>query len=82
MALSFQLNGAGFTATELSTQAAVTMDKVDGANRIINIHLETKGSVPGITIEKFQELAINAKNNCPVSIALSAVPITMNATLE
>jgi len=82
MALSAQLNMAGFTATELSTQAAVTLDKVDNANKITGIHLETKGSVPDITAEKFEELANNAKKGCPISQALSAVPISMNATLE
>src|ERR1017187_5619978 len=43
MTLSFQLNAAGFTATELKTQAAVMMEKGDGANRITKSHLETKG---------------------------------------
>ena len=81
MALSFQLNGAGFTATELKTQATVTIDKVDGANKITNIHLETSGNVPGIANEKFQELANNAKKNCPISVALSAVEISMVAKL-
>jgi len=82
MALSAQLNGAGFTATELKTNATVTMEKVDNANRITNINLEVTGSVPDITDEKFQELANNAKKGCPISVALGAVPISMTATLK
>jgi lipoyl-dependent peroxiredoxin len=82
MALSFQLNNAGYTADELNTEAAVTLEKIDGANRITGIHLETTGSVPGISAEKFRELAENAKKNCPISVALSAVPVSLNATLE
>lgn len=82
MALSFQLNAAEFTATELSTNATVTIEKVDGANRITQINLEVTGSVPGIRNEQFQELANNAKKGCPVSIALSAVPISMIAKLN
>ena len=81
MALSFQLNAAGFTATELKTEATVTIEKVDTANRITNINLEVSGTIPDITDDKFQELANNAKIGCPISVALSAVPITMRAKL-
>ena len=82
MALSFQLNAAGFTATELSTNTTVTMDKVDNANRITQINLEVSGTVPGISNDQFQELAGNAKKGCPISVALSAVPISMTAVLK
>ena len=81
MALSFQLNGAGFTATELKTNATVTIDKVDNANRITGINLEVNGTVLGINKDQFQELAENARKGCPVSVALSAVPISMTAVL-
>jgi osmotically inducible protein OsmC len=82
MAFSFQLNAAGFTADALKTEATVTLEKVDGANRLTNIHLELAGTVPGIDNSKFQELAENAKKNCPISVALSAVPMTLSATLN
>jgi len=82
MALSAQLNGAGFTATELDTNATVTMEKVDNANRITAINLEVSGIVPDISNDQFQELANNAKKGCPVSVALSAVPISMTAKLN
>jgi osmotically inducible protein OsmC len=81
MALSAQLSMAGFTPTELKTNATVTMDKVDNGNKITQINLEVSGTVPGITNDQFQELANNAKKGCPVSVALSAVPISMTAVL-
>jgi lipoyl-dependent peroxiredoxin len=37
--------------------------------------------VPGIDEETFQNLALDAKANCPVSKALAALPINLKATL-
>ena len=39
------------------------------------------GDVPGITDEKFQELAAKAKAECPVSQALGAINVTLDAKL-
>ena len=77
MKLSFILGKAGFTPKELATEAKVTLD----APGITAIHLELKANIPGITREQFQTAAEDAKENCPVSKALSSVPITMNITL-
>ncbi|NLA25057.1 MAG: OsmC family protein [Bacteroidales bacterium] len=82
MALSFQLNGEGFTPDELKAKAAVTIDNIDGGFEITGIHLDLEAKIPGISEEKFQELALVAKENCPVSKALSAVKITMDAKLK
>jgi lipoyl-dependent peroxiredoxin len=38
-------------------------------------------TVPGLTAEQFDAAAQDAKENCPVSQALKAVPITLTATL-
>ena len=81
MALSFILKGANFTAEEINTQATVEMQQVDGGFVFKSITLELKAKVPGISKEKFQELANMAKTGCPVSKALSAVPISLNAQL-
>jgi osmotically inducible protein OsmC len=43
--------------------------------------LAVEGRVPGLTQEKFVELAEGAKKGCPVSRALAAVPITLTAKL-
>lgn len=81
MALSFQLTNAGFTPTELNTKATVILEPVDGKNTITGIHLEVKGEVPGISKMQFEELAETAKKTCPVSRALAAVQITLDAEL-
>ena len=81
MALSFALTGAGFAPTELKVDAAVNLEHVTDHFEITGIHLDLEGKVPGITTEKFLELAEGAKINCPVSQALKAVPITLSAKL-
>jgi lipoyl-dependent peroxiredoxin len=82
MALSFALTGAGFPPTELETYANVTVEMVTDHFEITKVHLDVFGEVPGITEEKFEELANVAKVNCPVSRALKALPITMTAKLK
>jgi osmotically inducible protein OsmC len=82
MALSFQLAGAGFTATELKTDAAVKVDQVEGGFKITSIKLTLTGQVPNISEEQFLELAKAAKEGCPVSQALSAVEISLDAKLS
>ncbi|WP_207420910.1 OsmC family protein [Desertivirga brevis] len=81
MALSFQLSGAGFVPEELKTEAAVRVDPSEGGFSITAITLKLEAKVPGISEEQFQELANAAKAGCPVSKALSSVPITLEATL-
>jgi len=81
MALAFALGGAGFTATSIDTEAAVTLSPVEGGFAISGIVLKLTASIPNITKEQFDQIAAGAKANCPVSKALSSVPITLEATL-
>jgi osmotically inducible protein OsmC len=81
MALSYGLTGAGFVPTELKVEAAVNIEFLTDHFEITGIHLDLTGNVPGITAEKFLELASSAKINCPVSRALKAVEITLSAKL-
>lgn len=81
MSLSSNLGKAGFTPTHIHTTAEVTLEPVDGKNRITKINLVTEASVPGISNEQFQQIATFAKENCPVSVALAALPITLSAKL-
>lgn len=76
MQLSFLLGEAGFTPTNLETEAKVTFE--DGA--IPAIHLELNGEVDVISKEKFQEVAKKAKETCPISKLLNAT-ITLTANL-
>ena len=81
MALSFQLSNAGFIPTELKTNAIVTIEKLEVGFEFTGIHLDLEAIVPEITEDKFLELANAAKAGCPVSKALSSVPITLAAKL-
>ena len=81
MAFANELDEAGFTADEVSTEASVTIE--DGA--IIRVDLVTEATVPDIDEEQFHEIAAGAKEGCPVSKALtggSIEEITLDATLN
>ena len=80
MALSFALGNAGHPPQSIETQAALTLDKVEGGFSISAIHLTTRAHVPGIDRAKFAEIANGAKAGCPVSKVLKAT-ITLDATL-
>ena len=80
MALAFQLQGAGFTPTELTTESAVSLDKDGDGFKISKSHLTLRANVPGIEQAKFEELARTAEKNCPVSKVLNA-EISMEFTL-
>ena len=80
MATSFALQNAGFTATKLETKADLTLEQSAGGFSITGIHLTMRGGVPGISPENFQQIAAEAKANCPVSKVLNC-PITLDAAL-
>jgi osmotically inducible protein OsmC len=81
MALSAALQGAGFTADLLETTATLSLDNTPATSwTITTIHLTTVAKIPGITAEKFAEIAAGAKANCPVSRVLKA-EITLDAKL-
>lgn len=81
MALSFGLTAAGFPPAELRCEATIDMEKGDSGWGFQKITLHLEAEIPGIDDEKFQELAGAAKAGCPVSKALSAVPIELVAKL-
>ena len=78
MALSMILGKEGFTPDSLDVKAVVTMD-VDKLE-LTGSHLTLKAKIPNIDKAKFEECAKAAKDNCPVSKALS-LKITMDAEL-
>jgi lipoyl-dependent peroxiredoxin len=80
MAFASALAKAGTPPERLETSARVTFVPGEG---ITTIALETRGKVPGLDEDGFRAAAEEAKNGCPVSKALAAVPeITVQATLE
>lgn len=77
MALSFAIAQAGFVANNLTTKATVVLDDVQNGFEISGITLQLEGSVDKMDEATFIELANGAKAGCPVSKALSAVPIKL-----
>jgi lipoyl-dependent peroxiredoxin len=83
MALSAQLENAGHPPTRVSTTAEVTVDKDPaGGFKIHQIKLITRAAAPGISADVFQEKVQATKTGCPISKALAAVPIEVEASLE
>lgn len=80
MALSAKLTEAGHPPEALDTRADVDLS-MEGGPTISAIRLAVKARVPGIDAAKFRSIADDAKSNCPVSKALSAVPISLEAEL-
>jgi osmotically inducible protein OsmC len=78
MAFSNGLAKAGTPPTSLDTSAEV--DFVPGTG-ITQIRLTVRGTVEGISEEDFVAAAQAAKEGCPVSQALKAVEITLDAAL-
>ena len=81
MALSAMLERAGHVPKSVRTTAKVSLDKVGEGFKITKITLQTEGQVPGIDEKTFRETAEKAKTGCPVSQALSATPIELDARL-
>lgn len=80
MALAFGLQAAGFTPTELSTEAAVTLEQDGQAFRIGRSALTLRAKVPNIDEAAFARIAGEAEKNCPVSKVLNAT-VTLDAKL-
>ena len=78
MFLSALLTKAGFKPTRIQTTATVHLE--DGPT-IKTIELKTEAQVPNLDNAKLQELAAEAKANCPVSKALKGVDIKLYAAL-
>ena len=81
MQFSAMLEHAGHPAKSVKTSAKVHFGPVDGGFAISKIELTTVGDVPGISADEFQAIAESAKVGCPVSKALAATEITLNASL-
>jgi len=81
MALSAALAQAGFGANDLDTKATVEFDPTK--LQIVHITLDLVAShIEGLPAEKFNAFAEGAKQNCPISKALSSVPMTLNVSYK
>jgi osmotically inducible protein OsmC len=77
MKLAFNLQEAGFTATEINTECEIVFDN----GTITNSNLTVSAKIPNITQDKFNELVKHAEQNCPISKLLRAT-ISVAATLQ
>ena len=83
MAVSFACDKAGFATRTLDTTARVRLAKDGEGFKIDRIALTLEATVPGMEDKQFQQIAEEAKRNCPLSKALAAVPeITLQAMLK
>lgn len=82
MALSANLEKAGYSPESVATKAEVYLEKAGEGFQISKIKLTTHAKVPNIKQEDFKQQANLAKENCPVSKALTGVAIELDATLD
>ncbi len=83
MAFSFACDAAGFNTESVDTSAAVRLVMKGGGFMIEHIALKLEAKVPGIDEATFQKIAAKAKQDCPLSKALAAVPdVTLTAVLR
>ena len=81
MALTAALSRAQIKPSRIHTEARVKLEKVGEGFSITQIELVTEADVPGIDDAKFQEYALGAKKNCPLSKALAGTEILLSAKL-
>lgn len=81
MFLAGVLSKAGHEASSVRTNARVSIDKDDGGFSITRSDLSTEVSVEGVGEEEFRGYAEEAKAGCPVSRALGAIEVGLEAKL-
>lgn len=82
MAFSARLAKNGTPATTLKVTAAVSFDNASGGWKVTTSRITVVGDVPGIDLETFRTIAADAKENCPISIALKGnVELVVDASL-
>ena len=60
------------TPGKLATTAAVSLEQDNPGFKVTRSDLKLEASVPGITPDKFKEIAEGAKAGCPISKVLKA----------
>ena len=82
MKLAGDLGAADYEPESVRTVATVRLDKGESGFAITGVDLDTEARVPGIDPAEFEKIARAAKDSCPVSGALAAIPITLRARLS
>lgn len=83
MQMSAFIAEAGATPGSLDVKSDVTLGPdPDGGFRLTGIKLTVRGKADGLDADGFKAAAEKAKAGCPVSKALTGVPITLDAQLD
>jgi lipoyl-dependent peroxiredoxin len=82
MAFASRLAKNGTVATRLDITCVITFDKREAGWKVAESAITVTGVVPGIDQATFATIADDAKENCPISVALKGnVDLTVKATL-
>jgi lipoyl-dependent peroxiredoxin len=81
MAFANVLSQAGHEPESVRTSAKVSVEKDDGGFSITRSELTSEVKVEGLDDDEFQKHADEAKQGCPVSRALGAIEIGLEAKL-
>ena len=82
MAFSARLAKNGTPPKKLDVTAEVTFAQVDGAWKVTTSTLKVRGLIPGIDAATFERIAEDARDNCPISKALTGnVELAVETTL-
>jgi lipoyl-dependent peroxiredoxin len=82
MAFSGVLSAGGHEPESIQTEAAVHVEKAGEGFAITRVELSTRGRVPGIDADEFEQAAKTAKDSCPVSMLFKGAEISVSASLE
>jgi osmotically inducible protein OsmC len=82
MAFSGRLAKNGTPPKDLNVKVEVTFDNASGGWKVTTSRITVVGDVPGIDLETFRTIADDAKENCPISIAIKGnVELVVDARL-
>lgn len=82
MFLSALISGEGLSPESIETTASVTLGRDDTGPLITSIELDSRVKCPGLSQEKFDELATAAKEKCPISRLYAGTEISLTAVLQ
>lgn len=81
MQLSHFLAENGTPADELKARSVVSVEQADSGFEVKSSAITLEAKVPGIDEATFQKLANQAKEGCPISKALGAIEVSLDAKL-
>jgi osmotically inducible protein OsmC len=81
MSIAYALSQQKFYPGDLNTTAAVSLDMATGSISLIELELSAT-AIEGLSPEKFQEIALQAKKNCVISKALAGVQIELTVNYQ